>query len=59
MHVIHAYLTLCITLYSSTPIMVGGIFAIKRSFYEKINGYDESLLLWGGENIDLSFKVYN
>ena len=37
--------------------MIGGIFAISRRFYEQIHGYDEELLLWGGENIDLSFKV--
>ena len=36
---------------------MGATFAIGRKFFENIGAYDEGMEFWGGENIDLSFKV--
>ena len=39
------------------PTHAGGLFAIDRSYFLEIGAYDPGLLVWGGENFELSFKV--
>ena len=37
--------------------MAGGLFAMDRKMFFRMGAYDRQLTYWGGENVELSFRV--
>ncbi|CAK9291953.1 unnamed protein product [Gordionus sp. m RMFG-2023] len=40
-----------------SPTMAGGLLALNREYFWEVGAYDPGMDIWGGENLEMSFRV--